>query len=116
MWDHRPAAAEHAAEVHLDRLVPRVGGHLGHGCAGEDARGVDQDIDPALGGDNRVSGRLDIGVRSHVDDPAVRAFGQSLQDLWVAIPDGDGRAVLTQPAHDGCTDVAAAGHDRDPIR
>ncbi|MBI3104147.1 MAG: hypothetical protein HYY95_00905 [Candidatus Rokubacteria bacterium] len=84
-----------------------------------DAGVVDEDVDPAEGGDDGRDDLVHLGARGHVERPA-RGRAAARADLRrhagralsAAIGHRDGRAVLGQRERDGAADAdTAAGRD-----
>ena len=110
---------EHAVEIDLDELVPALQFHVGPASLRHvDAGAVDQQVDPAVLGEDLVGGLVDVGLVADIELDRLglaALFGDvgdhAFEFFLAAARNHHGPAVGRQKFRPGLADSAAAtGH------
>ncbi len=119
--DDGAAAEEDAGEVDVEDLLPIFDGIVPCGVIGASDAGVgDEDVDAPVAGEGRLGGVLDGGSAGDVngvsgDGSEGKGGGELclrvLQQVFVAIPEGDGCAGIKQARGDGEADALSGAGD-----
>ena len=110
---------EHAGQVHRDRTVPVVGVDLVDGAGGrEDARVVEQDVEPPPPVDQLADGGLDLGPPRDVagQDQRLAGRGDTVQRIGTAGEEPDPPAGGQRPLGHRSPDARAGARDQHGLR
>ena len=110
--DREAAGEERALQVHVDRAVPLLLGHLGGGTLDPDARAVDEHVQPAVPIDGLGDHPLAVGDDRDIGHHRVGRRAELGQGFAGTVGEDDGVAGRREPVPGRAADPAGSARDQ----